>query len=38
VADLARPGDLVVTMGIGNVYLLCPEILLELGRSSMVAP
>jgi hypothetical protein len=25
-------------MGIGNVYLLCPEILLELGRSSMVAP
>jgi UDP-N-acetylmuramate--alanine ligase len=26
VADLARPGDLVLTMGIGNVYLLCPEI------------
>jgi UDP-N-acetylmuramate--alanine ligase len=26
VAELARPGDLVLTMGIGNVYLLCPEI------------
>ena len=26
VADIARPGDLVLTMGIGNVYLLCPEI------------
>jgi UDP-N-acetylmuramate--alanine ligase len=26
VAALARPGDLVVTMGIGNVYLLCDEI------------
>ncbi len=26
VADLAQPGDLVVTMGIGNVYLLCDEI------------
>jgi hypothetical protein len=26
VAELARPGDLVVTMGIGNVYLLCDEI------------
>jgi UDP-N-acetylmuramate--alanine ligase len=26
IADLARPGDLVVTMGIGNVYLLCDEI------------
>jgi UDP-N-acetylmuramate--alanine ligase len=26
VAALARPGDLVVTMGIGNVYLLCGEI------------
>jgi UDP-N-acetylmuramate--alanine ligase len=38
VADLARPGDLVVTMGIGNVYLLCPEILHELGRSTVVTP
>jgi UDP-N-acetylmuramate--alanine ligase len=26
IASVARPGDLVVTMGIGNVYLLCPEI------------
>jgi UDP-N-acetylmuramate--alanine ligase len=26
VATLAQPGDLVVTMGIGNVYLLCGEI------------
>jgi UDP-N-acetylmuramate--alanine ligase len=26
IAELARPGDLVVTMGIGNVYLLCDEI------------
>ncbi|MCL2781284.1 MAG: UDP-N-acetylmuramate--L-alanine ligase [Actinomycetia bacterium] len=27
VAELARPGDLVMTMGIGDVYLLCPEII-----------
>ncbi|GAB2461855.1 UDP-N-acetylmuramate--L-alanine ligase [Jatrophihabitans fulvus] len=26
VAELARPGDLVVTMGIGDVYLLCDDI------------
>lgn len=26
IAAIARPGDLVITMGIGNVYLLCPEI------------
>lgn len=26
VAEVARPGDLVVTMGIGNVYLLCGAI------------
>ena len=26
VAAIARPGDLVITMGIGNVYLLCDEI------------
>ena len=26
VAELARPGDLVITMGIGNVYLLCDDI------------
>ncbi len=27
IAALVRPGDIVVTMGIGNVYLLCGEIL-----------
>jgi hypothetical protein len=27
VADVVRPGDVVVTMGIGDVYLLCPDIL-----------
>jgi UDP-N-acetylmuramate--alanine ligase len=27
IAALARPGDLVLTMGIGNVYQLCPRIL-----------
>jgi UDP-N-acetylmuramate--alanine ligase len=26
IAGIARPGDLVLTMGIGNVYLLCPDI------------
>lgn len=26
IAGVARPGDLVLTMGIGNVYLLCDEI------------
>jgi UDP-N-acetylmuramate--alanine ligase len=26
VAELARPGDLVLTMGIGNVYMLCEPI------------
>jgi UDP-N-acetylmuramate--alanine ligase len=26
IADVARPGDLVITMGIGNVYLLCGDI------------
>jgi len=26
IATVARPGDLVITMGIGNVYLLCDEI------------
>jgi UDP-N-acetylmuramate--alanine ligase len=26
IAELARPGDLVITMGIGNVYLLCDVI------------
>ena len=30
VAEVAAPGDVVVTMGIGDVYLLCPDILAEL--------
>jgi UDP-N-acetylmuramate--alanine ligase len=30
IAELAAPGDVVLTMGIGNVYLLCPEILAEI--------
>jgi UDP-N-acetylmuramate--alanine ligase len=33
IAALARPGDLVVTMGIGNVYLLCDQIRDECGRT-----
>ncbi|MGI9004147.1 MAG: UDP-N-acetylmuramate--L-alanine ligase [Pseudonocardia sp.] len=32
VAGLARPGDLVITMGAGDVTALAPEILRELGR------
>jgi UDP-N-acetylmuramate--alanine ligase len=32
VAEVARPGDLVVTMGIGNVYLLCGTIRDECAR------
>jgi UDP-N-acetylmuramate--alanine ligase len=32
VAKLARPGDLVLTMGAGDVTVLGPEILTELGR------
>jgi len=31
-ADLARPGDLVVTMGAGDVTVLGPEVLAELAR------
>jgi UDP-N-acetylmuramate--alanine ligase len=30
VAGIASPGDLVVTMGAGDVTVLAPEILLEL--------
>jgi len=30
IAEVAAPGDVIVTMGIGNVYLLCPEILAAL--------
>ncbi|HEU5270603.1 MAG TPA: Mur ligase family protein, partial [Jatrophihabitans sp.] len=33
VAGLARAGDLVLTMGIGDVHLLCPRILAELGSA-----
>jgi UDP-N-acetylmuramate--alanine ligase len=32
VAGVARPGDLVITMGAGDVTVLAPEILLELSR------
>ncbi|MGI8665094.1 MAG: UDP-N-acetylmuramate--L-alanine ligase [Jatrophihabitans sp.] len=32
VAGLVGPGDLVLTMGIGDVHLLCPLILAELAR------
>jgi UDP-N-acetylmuramate--alanine ligase len=33
IAAVARPGDLVLTMGIGNVYLLCDEIRDACGRA-----
>jgi UDP-N-acetylmuramate--alanine ligase len=33
IADVARRGDLVLTMGIGNVYLLCDEIRDACGRA-----
>jgi UDP-N-acetylmuramate--alanine ligase len=33
IAEIARPGDLVLTMGIGNVYLLCDEIRDACGRA-----
>ncbi|HST46504.1 MAG TPA: UDP-N-acetylmuramate--L-alanine ligase [Jatrophihabitans sp.] len=32
VAALAQPGDLVLTMGIGDVHLLCADMLAELAR------
>ena len=32
VAGMARSGDLVITMGAGDVTVLAPEILLELSR------
>jgi UDP-N-acetylmuramate--alanine ligase len=32
VAAVAKPGDLILTMGIGNVHLLCAEFLEVLGR------
>jgi UDP-N-acetylmuramate--alanine ligase len=38
IAQVARAGDLVVTMGIGNVYLLCPIIREECARRAKGAP
>jgi UDP-N-acetylmuramate--alanine ligase len=35
VAGLTRPGDLVITMGIGNVYLLCDDIREACGRRTV---
>ena len=32
-AALTQPGDVVVTMGIGDVYLLCPDILAEISAA-----
>jgi UDP-N-acetylmuramate--alanine ligase len=32
VAGMARSGDLVITMGAGDITVLAPEILLELSR------
>ena len=36
-ADIAEPGDVILTMGIGTVYLLCPEILAEIAEVAEVA-
>ena len=38
VAELTRPGDVVVTMGIGDVYLLCPQILAEIAERAAADP
>ncbi|HEX2902821.1 MAG TPA: UDP-N-acetylmuramate--L-alanine ligase [Jatrophihabitans sp.] len=38
VATLARPGDLVLTMGIGDVHLLCPLILRAIEQRSGAQP
>jgi UDP-N-acetylmuramate--alanine ligase len=37
IAGLARPGDLVITMGIGNVYLLCADIVEACERRALAA-
>ena len=37
IGDVARAGDLVLTMGIGNVYLLCAEIRAECARRAAEA-
>jgi UDP-N-acetylmuramate--alanine ligase len=36
-ADLVRPGDVVVTMGAGDVTVLGPELLAELHRRETTA-
>ncbi|MGH8861160.1 MAG: UDP-N-acetylmuramate--L-alanine ligase [Jatrophihabitantaceae bacterium] len=38
IAELARSGDLVITMGIGNVYLLCDDIREACRRRSLEGP
>jgi UDP-N-acetylmuramate--alanine ligase len=38
VAGLAHPGDLVLTMGAGDVTVLGPEILTELARRAPARP
>ena len=38
IAEVARPGDLVITMGIGNVYLLCDVIRETCERRATAAP
>jgi UDP-N-acetylmuramate--alanine ligase len=37
-AGLARPGDLVITMGAGDVTVLGPEVLAELSRRAGIGP
>ena len=34
IAELVGPGDLVLTMGIGDVYLLCPQIIAEIAANA----
>jgi UDP-N-acetylmuramate--alanine ligase len=38
IAEVGQPGDLVITMGIGNVYLLCPLIREECARRAKGMP
>ena len=38
VADITRPGDLVITMGAGDVTMLGPEVLAELEQRGNTAP
>ncbi len=37
VAALARPGDVVLTMGIGDVHLVCPEILVAITERDLAS-